>query len=118
MNAAELIEQLESLSPEDIQAEIDDHQAAIDRLRQLLKFIDPAAVKKRRPRAAAAASDGTEIDRSVPLERRVRTYLEYAGPSGFRAIHSHVGGKPPELSAVLNGRGFVQREDKTWALKG
>lgn len=76
-----------------------------------------ALARRGQPPIPPPVSPKPEIDKSVPLNTRVRAFLEVSGPSKFQQILRGAGCMPAQLTEVLNGAEFVFNEvEKTYTL--
>lgn len=120
LSAADLLDQLEQLSPAALEGEIAELKERITRAERILKMIRGNDAATRREKRSTGASDPKPVvDKTVDHRDRVFTFLQINGPSTFRAIMVSVGMSPVQLKQVLEGdHSFVFYEsEKKWSLK-
>lgn len=121
-----LIEQLEQLSPADLESEIQETEDRLLMMRRLLAIIkgeplaEPKVRKPRQPRPPAAQVGTEEPDPStVTPQERVAAFLFASGPATFQEILRAAGLMPKDLSPLLKAMPRVkQADDKRYYITG
>ena len=117
LTAIELIEELEGLSPADLEREIEEQQERLARMQRLLSLIKGGRPRKAKTRSEQPAAAG-DVDKSVPIQTRVHAFLTANGPAKFQRIMQACGVSPRQLSDVLNNTpGFVAGDGNVWSAK-
>ena len=121
--AAELLDQLEELSPAELEQEISDLKARIARAHLVLKLIKTKSPDRSRKTSRADGNPSSrlqsDIDTGLPPRERIASFLAANGPSTFRAIVLSAGLMVGPLKKLLESDpAFVFDEDrKLWSLK-
>lgn len=111
MDALSLIEELESLSPDQLDTEIRHQEERLVRMKLLRKLI---CGSQRGPRVAKG--DRPEVDQKE-RQRQVVAALEALGPSKAGVIADNVGLAPQAVGLVLRAvSGAEQDENKVWSI--
>lgn len=121
-----LIEQLEQLSPADLESEIQETEDRLLMMRRLLAIIkgeplaEPKVRKPRQPRAAVVAQDAVAKDTAeLTPEERVAAFLVASGPATYQELLRGAGLMPKDLSPVLKSMSQVkQLTDKRYMIFG
>lgn len=126
MTPAEIIEELEQLSPADVDQEIEDLEDRITLLRRIRKMISADATKpakERKPRSQGnppkAGSQPPEDSGMSGAESHIRLehYIRLNGPKTFHELMAGLKLTPGALSEAIDQARVTKRSDKTYDIE-